>query len=226
MKRNHKKLPFFFKLACILVVALNGCQKESIYHDYENTIKEYNGNAIEYLHAQVNTYDSLLLVLDRLPELKEMLTNQEVTFFAPTNDSFATAIKNLNIERLQDDPNQPKMWLSDCDPAELEILLSRYIILGKRTTNEFMAFSDGETLQTVKYNYEMHAQYVKQNASGFVKGGPPTIVFSDKKNSLFTKYWERTTTYAVNIKTTNAIINVLAPLHDFGFNEFVSRVNK
>lgn len=223
----YKKIKGYLRsltLLFICIVVFSGCQKESIYHDYENTIKEYDGTALQYLQAQKNTFDSLLFVLNRLPDLKDSLSKNNITVFAPTNQSFQAAIKNLNIERKAQ--GKGLMYLKDCDVAELDILTTRYILRGTRTTESYAPFADGLNLISIKYAYPMHVQYNKLNASGFVGGGPQSIIFSDPKGSIFEKNWENANTNAVNIKTKNAIVNILAPLHDYGFNEFVIRVNK
>ncbi|RZL50899.1 MAG: hypothetical protein EOP00_02000 [Pedobacter sp.] len=223
----NKNIRHFSKSIAVLLICfsvLTACKKDSIYHDYENTIKEFDGNALQYLQAQKNTFDSLLQVLDRLPALKDSLTNKNITIFAPTNQSFQAAIKNLNIQRKAE--GKSAMYLRDCSIDELDVLTARYILRGVRTTDSYAPFVDGLNLLTIKYAYPMHIQYNKLNASGFVGGGPQSIIYSDPKGSIFEKNWENANTNAVNIKTKNAIVNILAPLHDYGFNEFIVRVNK
>ncbi|WP_316783429.1 hypothetical protein [Pedobacter frigiditerrae] len=225
MNRNRKILQWPIMLLVLIAMAFTACKKDSEYYDYENNVKEFNGTVLQYLEAQpVNTFDSVLLVLNRLPALKDTLTNNNVTFFAPTNASFQAAIKNLNI--LRKSQGKTPLYLKDCDLSSLDILTSRYIIRGSRTTEAYAPFADGVLYASVNYGYQMHIQYDKLNASGFVQGGPQSIIYSDPKNNIFEKYWERSNTNAVNIKAKNGVINVLAPLHDYGFNEFVSRVNK
>lgn len=223
----NKNIKHFSKSLAVLLICLSvltACKKDSIYHDYENTIKEFDGTALQYLQAQANTFDSLLFVINRLPDLKDSLANKNITLFAPTNQSFQAAIKNLNI--LRKAQGKTNMYLKDCSVDELDILTARYILRGVRTTDSYAPFVDGINLPSIKYEYPMHIQYNKLNASGFVGGGPQSIIFSDPKNSIFEKNWENANTNAVNIKTKNATINILAPLHDYGFNEFVVRVNK
>jgi len=228
MKMINRKIKFLqlpIMLLALIGLTFTACKKDSEYYDYENKVKEFNGTVLQYLTAQpANTFDSLLLVINRLPDLKDTLNNQSITFFAPTNASFQAAIKNLNI--LRKDQGKTPLYLKDCDVKELEILTSRYIIRGSRTTDSYAPFADGILFTSVKYAYPMHIQYDKLNASGFVEGGPQSIIYSDPKNNIFEKYWQRSSTNAVNIKAKNGVINILAPLHDYGFNEFVSRVNQ
>jgi hypothetical protein len=225
INRNRKFLQWPILLLALIGTAFTACKKNSEFYDYKNNVKDFNGTVLQYLQAQpANTFDSLLLVLNRLPDLKDTLSNKSITFFAPTNASFQAAIKNLNI--LRKDQGKKPLYLKDCDLSALDILTCRYIVRGSRTTDDYAPYADGILYASVKYAYPMHIQYYRLNASGFVDGGPQSIIYSDPKNNIFEKYWERSNTNAVNIKAKNGVINVLATLHDYGFNEFVNRVNQ
>lgn len=224
MNNKNRFLKWPIAMIAVLSLTFTACKKNSMYYDYENNVKEYNGTVLQYLEAQDNTFDSLLVVLDLLPDLKDSLTNEQVTFFAPTNASFVAAIKTLNIERTK--KGKSLMSLKDCPLDQLDTLATRYILRGVKTTDVYKPFVDGTLYPTLKSGYNMHLVYDKLNASGFVDGGPSSVIFSDPKNNIFVKYWERSTTNAVNLKAKNGIVNILSPLHDFGFNEFVQRVNQ
>lgn len=222
--RNKKILFLSLSVAAIFCMSLFACKKnESPYHNYVNTIKKFDGTALQYLQSQKDTYDSLLLVLNLLPGLKDSINNQQITLFAVTNPSFQVAVKNLNIAR--QDQHKAPLYLSNMDTEQLDTLMCRYIIRNISVTDDYKPFADGLLINSIKYNYPMHVQYKKLNASGFVEGGPQSLIYSDPKNSIFQKYWENATTDAVNIKTKNATINILSSSHDFGFNEFVKRIN-
>lgn len=218
MKRNLKR---YFGLAIILCCSLYSCKKDSIYRDYENHVKEFDGNTLEFLQSQQGKFDSLLLVLDRLPNLKDSIANRELTVFAVTNTSFKIAINNLNDQRLS--KKKKLLSLKDLDLLQLDTLMSRYLINGLRTSDAYKDVADGVSLQSLNYGYTMHVDYKKLNASGLLGGGPQTLVFADTKNTIFIKFWEKTTTDVVNIKTSNSIVNILSSGHEFGFNEFTSR---
>lgn len=226
MRLKNKKVRFLPLTAVVICcMALFACKKnESIYYNYQNTIKDFDGTALQYLQNQKGTYDSMLVVLNLLPGLKDSINTQKITLFAVTNPSFQVAIKNLNILR-KDQGKQP-LYLKDLDLAQLDTMMCRYVLKDIRVTDDYKPFADGLLINSMKYNYPMHVQYKKLNASGFVEGGPQSVIYSDPKMSIFQKYWENATTDAVNIKTKNATINILVALHDFGFNEFVKRVNK
>jgi hypothetical protein len=72
----------------------------------------------------------------------------------------------------------------------------------------------------------MHAQRVKEDASGLVDGGVEIMYYSDTKENSFQSQWVRASSSAVNIFTTNGIVHVLGGRHEFGFGEFLTRMNK
>lgn len=217
---------FFFQILMVafLVSFLFACKKnDSSYYNYENKIQQFDGNALDYLQSQKGVYDSLLLVLDRLPALKDSLANKRLTVFAVTNKSFEISVGNLNALRKRS--NKAPIYLADMDVAQLDTMTSKYLIRGNYETGDLSKFVDGLFLNSIVHNYPMHVLYTKVDASGFKEGGPQILTFSDTKESIFVRYWQRTPTNAVNIKTNNAIVNIVAPGHDFGFGDFVTRIN-
>jgi hypothetical protein len=209
----------------ICLLAFNSCSKnESPYFDYKNVVQTFNGTAIEYLESQPSgTFDSLLLVINRFPHLKDTLQNQGVTLFAPVNESFASAVKYLNIQRNFEGKND--LNLSTVNQDSLEILISKYIIRGNKTTDDYINERDGITVYSVLFNYPMHIKYVRQSSSGFMSGGASVLNFSNPFGSTFTQDWIITSTQSVNIQTNNATINVLTSIHTFGFDEFTELLN-
>ena len=222
----RNKNVFFFRtlLAVLLSTTLFACKKSNLaYYNYENNLKDYKGSALEYIKSQPGVYDSLMVVLDRLPAIEDSLQNENVTLFAVTNKSFQISVESLNAVRKK--TNKAPIYLATADLAQLDTMICKYIIPGKLTTADFESYSDGLLIKSLKYQYAMHVAYTKANASGFNGGGPAIITFTDPKNSIFVRYWQSTPTNAVNIKTNNAVVNVIAPGHDFGFGDFVTRIN-
>lgn len=216
-------LRLLFVLICCS--AIFSCKKtESPYYDFNNEVQDYDGDILSYLHANKPQYDSMLVVLDRLPDLKDSITNKRLTVFALNNKCFQNAVEELNQARAL--KSKPMMNLANADVKELDTLMSRYLIRGEYSTARLSPFVDGSFVTSINHAYRMHILYKKINASGFVGGGPQILTFSDPKGSIFEKFWERTQTTGVNIRAKNGIIHILAPGHVFGFNEFVKRINK
>jgi hypothetical protein len=209
----------------VIGICLSACKKsDSPYYDYSNTVQTYKGSAMDYLKSKPNTFDSLLLVLDRFPFLKDSLTNQQVTLFAPVNENFVASVKYLNQTRKA--AGKAPIYLRTGDPVQLLYMLSKYIIRGNKNTDAFIGSVDGISLNTVLINYPMHIRAVKSNASGFVGGGATSLEYSDMYGSTIKLNWVTTNTNAINIKTNNATINILTPLHNFGFDEFTYRLDQ
>lgn len=218
-----------------LVIALAACKKvDHSYVDYQPKAGNFSGNAAEYLKAQPGLYDSLLFMLDRVPRLKDTLQNGEITLFAVSNRSVALALQNTNQARRDSLPMMPAVTLASIDSAVLDTFLCRYILQDKVLSADISNLADGLFFPTIGYtnergadtSYQMQMQYVRTNASGYVGGGPATVIFSDPKGSIFYRYWVRVNTITVDIKTSNSVIHLLPPSHDFGFgDEFIRAVN-
>jgi len=212
-------------LFIVIGIYLSACKKsDSAYYDYVNTVQTFKGSALDYLKSKPKTFDSLLLVLERYPQLKDSLTNEQVTLFAPVNENFAAAVKYLNQTRKA--AGKTPIYLATADPDELLFMLSKYIIRGNRTTSAYLNAVDGVTFNAVGTNYPMHIKAIKSNASGFVQGGATSLEYSDMFDSTIQLNWITTNTNAVNIKTNNATINILTSLHNFGFDEFTYRLDQ
>jgi hypothetical protein len=224
MKKKLYKRSLLLLLA-LMGIYLSACKKnDSLYYDYTNTVQTYKGTAMDYLKSKPNTFDSLLLVLDRFPALKDSLTNQKVTLFAPVNENFAASVKYLNQVRKAG--GRSPIYLRTADPVELEFMLSKYIVRGNLSTATYTSTVDGVSLNTIDSNYPMHVKAIKADASGFVGGGATTLEYSDMFGSTIRLNWVTTIANAVNIKTNNATINILTPLHSFGFDEFTYRLDQ
>lgn len=206
-----------------VIVSNTSCEKYDGYYDYVNTESVFEGSAEEYFKSKSGVYDSLLLVLDRLPEYRDSIAAGNVTIFAPTNASFHLAFNNLNLVRQSQ--GKHALNIHTVDLVELDTLVSQYIVRGQQTTEE-MIFVDGLDVVGVKNEIPMHAQRIKQDASGFVGGGLVTVFYTDKKDSEFDRMWVRSATQAVNILTKDAVIHILANGHEFGFGEFLTKMNK
>ncbi|MGN6402114.1 MAG: fasciclin domain-containing protein [Flavisolibacter sp.] len=219
---------YFFLITTVAVICVAGCTKsDNYYKNYTTTAGNFSGDALEYLQSQPGVYDSMLLAINRITGLADTLRSEEITVFAVSNRSFTVALQNINQARLDSIPSMPPVFISTIDSATLDTFLCRYILRGHATSDSLINFTDGRLYPSIRYSYPMQMQYSQTNASGFKNGGPKAITFSDPKNSIFTRYWVRVNTITVDIKTSNAIVHLLPPNHDFGFgDDFIRSVNR
>lgn len=227
MKHKNNISCFLVLAALFLATCLYSCKKQDTrYYNFKNTAGEFKGTALQYLQSQNGRYDSMLLAINRVTGLKDTINEENITLFALNNNSFTLALQNLNGVRARQSPPREPLYIATVDSAQLDTLLCRYIIRGDYPSDSISPYQDGLTVQSVRYNYEMQIQYQHANSSGYEKGGPESLIFSDRNNSIFDRYWVSTTTNAVDIKTSNAIVHILSPGHDFGFGQIVIRMNK
>lgn len=214
----------FVLLVFILALLFAGCEKgDNYYYNFETAESQYDGTIYEYLEGQKGVYDSLLLILDRVPDLRRKLNNTDSTLslFAVTNRSFQLAVDALNTTRRL--TGRSPLYLEDVGLVDIDSMVNRYVLNDVYDTKTLAPFIDGQVVLSTKYEYRMHIQYRVLDASGFVGGGQQQLLFSDTNNSIFQRYWQQVNTSAVNIRTKNGIIHILSAGHDFGFNKFTSK---
>lgn len=224
MNCNKKHIiKFLFAGLFIAMVVVACSKKDEGAYNFVNQVNVYNGNVYNYLKSQ-SQFDSLTKAIDRVTAIKQGLESEpKLTIFALTNGSFQVALSDLN--KIRASQNKPNLYIENLNIGELTVLLDRYMVTRKLTTDS-LKFADGLFLKTMLLDYEMNATNKNSNASGLVNSGPRSIIYSDVKNSQYIKDWVTTTTQAVNINTNNATVHIIAASHEFGFGEFITRMNK
>ncbi|TXH22614.1 MAG: hypothetical protein E6Q95_01815 [Chitinophagaceae bacterium] len=215
-------------LVLMLAVLFTACTKtDDTYKNWKNVLKEYNGSAYQYFASQpAGSYDSLVKAIDRFPNIKAAVENDSITAFALSNRSFALSLDVINKARRDSIPALDPVDINTMDSAVFEKYLAKYFIKGMYTTAVISKSTDGGAYPSIIYDYMMDLQYVSTNASGFVGGGPKSLLFSDRNNSLDITNWIRVGTTTVDVRTKNAIINYLPANHIFGFGaDFIIAVN-
>lgn len=218
--RNIKMLTGLLITCSLTGLLYTGCKKDKGFYAYENQLKTFDGNIYEFLESQ-HQYDSFLLAVNRVA-LDDSLRTGAYTVFAPADVSFNQAIESMNTLRNMQD--RPQMHIGTVPLEQLDSLVCRYIVRGVVRADS-MLFQDGLTLPAVRYAYPMHGKLTYTDAEGHVKGGPGVIRFSDTKGVIYTNRWSSATTMAIDIRTTNGIVNILEKDHMFGFDEFIRRMN-
>lgn len=207
-------------LSIVTILLQTGCSKDEGFYNYSNEGEVYPFSTYEYLKSKPGVYDSLLLVIERMG-LAPMLMDSSVTLFAVSNQSFETAIINLNNFRRKNE--EAPIYLSDLDYVQLDTMVSQYIIRGL-VPGDSLYLREGKQLRSMRINYPMHAKLLKTDAAGLVNGGPEIIQLANTRKSPFTRDWAYANTESINIRSENGIIHLVSKDHVFGFGEFVKRI--
>lgn len=233
----NKRIIYIFTAVIIWGCVLQACKKEASPYEQDTPVVNINLNSLDFLKAQTGTYDSLLYILHKLPQLEDSLINHSVTFFAPQDISILTAIQNINVTRTR---SGKAAWIIDSVPLPVwDTLMRRYMVAGI-VTPDSIRFADGvdlvtmsgywhtseETGDDVFSPYKMHADLVKQSTSGSTSTNKQRIQFSDKNFSRFRTDWSSSYVKTSSLITTNGVLHLLEPNHVFGFSSFVTFINR
>ncbi|AIM35709.1 hypothetical protein KO02_02715 [Sphingobacterium sp. ML3W] len=220
-----KRTLYFGFSFLLLAMAFVACKKGNTYYeDYQVEYTAYNGTTLQFLEEQGSVYDSLLLVLERVPNLRARLNDptDTITFFALTNNSFTNATDAMNAVRSS--ANKPPLFLEDIPQPLLDTLTYHYAFDGVYDTDNLKDFIEGKEIRSID-NYRMTMKYKVTSASGIVEGGQQQITLSDMNNSIFQRYWQESSTSVVNIRTTNGRLHILVPSHNYGFSKLAKFLN-
>lgn len=221
-----KKITFFIIGCSTLIFVLGSCSDlKNEYYDYSLTENSFDGSILDFLESNPSEYDSILKVINLVPGFKDSIETDDLTFFAVDNESFVFVMNELNIIRANNEKEKIQS-IQELNVFELDTLVSRYLFNGVYDSELVNKNTNGLLLKSFKYDYPMHIEYTQDDASGFINSGVQRLVFSNTKESQLKSNWINTYTSTINIKVTNGVVHKLVPNHDFGFNEFVFRLNK
>lgn len=218
---------------CMLVaiVIMTGCQKKDYFTNTGTHSPNFQGNVLEYLESKPQYFDSITKII-RLAGMEDIFRNEDITFFAPSDSSVKSTIKDLNF-RLNSQGKRLVYRLEQIKPEVWRTQLSRYLFKGKKSMNDFpqldpnnlsaypgqiYASYDGDIMNVgVFYNDAGSVQYAgyRQLMLSFI----PSATTPRDYNS-----WYSVRVASVNVAPTNGFVHVLNyPFHYFGFepNQFI-----
>jgi hypothetical protein len=219
--------PAFTTLIIIALIATiaASCKKgDQTYYHYKQVLPTFNGSALDYLKHQTGVFDSMLVVLNRFPDLQDSLANEKnITVFGVPNSCFQRVIGSLNAGRKN--LGQPPVYLSNINADVLDTMICKYLVHGSYPISYLNTQTNGLLVSSIKLNYQMFLQYQVLNASGLVGEGEQQVSFFDTNNSTLQSSWVNAVVDTLDIKANNATIYVLSPGHDFDFNQFSTKFN-
>ena len=218
-----------FTLAGILLIAgllFSGCKKD-YYIDSGLADPHYKGTIYDYLVQNPDLFDTVAYVVEKAG-LKEMLQNDSVTFFTPTDQSIVDAMNDLNSYRHVMVEDSVK--LADIPPKVWKKFLTMYMLKGKYTANKFARIDPVNVYAYPGINYVMNSGYILnigliyQNYNGVEAVGARILQLTDITYDPVTfANNPKVLVMTSDIQPTNGVLHVLNFRHAFGFRggEFV-----
>jgi hypothetical protein len=199
---------------------ISACKKD-YYVDGGLADPHYNGTVYDYLVNNPHFFDTVAYIVEKAG-LKEMLQNDSVTFFAPTDQSIGDALRVLNDYRYM--MVEDSVYLPDIPGPVWKEFLLRYIMKGKHTANQFARIDPANVYAYPGINYVMASGYilniglVYQNYNNVEAVGARVLLLTDITYDPVT-FTNNPYVYvsSSDIQPTNGVIHALNLRHIFGF---------
>lgn len=98
---------------------------------------------------------------------------------------------------------------------DLRQLIGRYVFMQSLPTLEI---NDGIAYKSL-FSHEMNLQFTYQDASGLVNAGQRAFQLVETRGSKQQAVWVKAEVSVCDVKCSNGYVHILAPRHEFGFNE-------
>ena len=195
--------------------------KKDYYVDGGLADPHYNGTIYDYLVKNPYLFDTVAYVVEKAG-LKDMLQNDSVTFFAPTDQSIGDALADLNEYRYNN--VEDSVHLPDIPGEVWRKFLLRYILKGKHTANQFARIDPANVYAYPGINYVMAGGYilniglVYKDYNGVGAVGARLLLLTD---ITFDPVTFKNNPYVYvsssDIQPTNGVIHALNVRHPFSF---------
>ncbi|WP_343704604.1 hypothetical protein [Chitinophaga sp.] len=218
---------FQWPLALVCLVLLTQACKKDYYVDGGLANPYYNGTIYDYLTEKTLYFDTIKQIID-LAGLKDMMTSDTVTFFAPTDDVIRVAMNDLNGQRYA--TMKDSVDIEDIGAEVWRKFLGMYIMQGKRVAGSFPRVSLENNNAFPGINYIMLDGYILNigleytSYNGVEAVGPRILMVTDiTYDPTNFKNNPKVKVVSSDIQPKNGVVHALSISHNFGFRrgEFV-----
>lgn len=230
--KNYLKNSIFCRLYLLLLVAcfFAACKGDEYYTDGGLAQAKFNGTILQYLSSKPKEFDTLVQIL-KLAGLDKTLSDEEITFFAPSDVNIKALIGRLDQggvnRRLHDEGRDTIKVLSDVDSLIWRKYLMRYIYRGK---NKLMDYPQIDFNQQVIYPGQIYYSYSNSVANiGVVYNDAGGIRYMGYRQlhisyipdiSKPTENWNTVKVASSDVEPNNGIVHVLQVSgNQLGFNQ-------
>ncbi|WP_173002966.1 fasciclin domain-containing protein [Chitinophaga sp. SYP-B3965] len=212
---------FRWPLVITLLVLLTQACKKDYYVDGGKADPHYNGTIYDYLSEKKLYFDTIKQIVD-LAGLKDMMTSDTITFFAPTDEMIRVCMNDLNGDRYATMKDSVK--ISDIGAEVWRKFLGMYILKGKRTAGTFPRVSPDNINAFPGINYIMLDGYILNIGLDYtsyngVEGVGPRILMVTDVTFDPTNFRNnpRVKVVSSDIQPKNGVVHALSINHSFGF---------
>jgi hypothetical protein len=226
---NHPILSCLLPL--LLVITLfTACKRDDYYKDGGLANGKFDGSVMQYLSSKPKEFDSLVQIL-KLSGLDKVLSEDEVTFFAPNDVNIKALVGRLDQggvnKRLYGEGRDTIKVLSDVDSLIWRKYLMRYIYKGK---NKLMDYPQIDFNQQQVYPGQIYYAYgnsvanigvVYNDAGGIRYMGYRQLNISYIPDiSKPTENWKTVRVSSSDIEPSNGVVHILEVSgNQLGFNQ-------
>ena len=216
----------FFLSFLVVILGAVGCQKKDYFTNTGKHEPNFGGSVLSYLKSKPEYFDSVVKII-RLAGMEQVFDKEDITFFAPADSSVNNTLRFLNIILR----NQGKKEVTNLDQIKPEVWreqLSRYIIKGKKSMNDFPQIDPGNLSAfpgQIYSSYDgriMNIGVIYNDAGGVKYAGyrQLTIAYIPSASTpLDYRSWYSASVASVNIAPTNGYVHALRyTFHNFGFD--------
>lgn len=134
MNLKHNPFAVLILISILFIGFYSSCKKDYYLDGGIHDVK-YDGSILDFLHSRPELFDSLSKIID-LAGYSDLIDKEEITFFAPTNQSINKSMFNLN-EQLYFMGQDTVLDLSQVDAEVWRDFLSMYILKDKYVLKDF-----------------------------------------------------------------------------------------
>lgn len=203
----------------LAVLSLGSCNSDDYLVDGGKSNPYFEGNVMQYLESRPDLFKDLVKVI-KLTKWEDILSHEDVTFFAPTDFTINRSVKVMN-NYLYNYGQDEITDLSQVKSKVWEDIIGMYVMEGKYRLNDIAQIDTaavsafpGQTNFTYDRRYKMTMGVCYGDASGIKYAGYRQVMYAYQDFG----YPEYAYVSSCNIEPDNGIVHVLRLDHYLGFS--------
>lgn len=183
----------------------------------------FDGNVMQYLESHPELFEDLVTVI-KMTKWNDILSNEEVTFFAPSDFSIDRSVNYLNDALYNYNGKEKITELSQVNKSVWEDIIGMYVIEGKYRLNDIaqidtvaLSTYPGQTNFTYDKSYKMTMGVCYGEANGIKYAGYRQVMYAYPDLGLQNYSYIA----SCNIEPHNGIVHVIRLDHTFGFHQML-----